>query len=261
MITAIVSTIGCEFALEALDSLPRLDEALVVVDMVGRASSELEGRYPLARFEADVAARGARLVRYEAAPGTWAVHNGSYNAGIREARNDWVVITHDDAVWPAFDFGGALRKTISWIDAKRTTPEGSPIVGVILREWEAQHEVMVPSFELDRPALCQCVAPVSQVIKKEWVAAIGGFDEEYGVWYDGQLEHESLLRGWWYVYLPTPPLVHQSNRTYRENNWGNSWAANPKWGRHPENFQRKYGVPPADRHLLEVDDRPLGLML
>lgn len=261
-VTAVMSTIGAPFALDALASLPPFDEVLVVVDMVGRSCSALDREFPLDEFVR--AAHGIRhltvgFLQYAPAPGAWAVHNGSYNVGTRAAKNDWLVYTHDDTSWPAHDFVGVLGRALSWAEARGRLADGRPIVGAILPIWEVEAGCLVPEFSLDRPALCQCVSPVSQVLHRSAWAAIGGFDEEFGVWYDGQLEQEARLRDWRFVYLPTPPVRHQSNRTYKINNWGNAWAPNPKWANYQQNFERKFGIPPYPRKLAEWDPQPLDI--
>lgn len=267
MISTVVSTIGAPFLLDCLRTLPDLGETIVVVDRAGRSLSSLDVEYPLEKLEADVArlSNPPQLAIYDPKPGAWAVQNGCYNFGARLALHPFLLFTHDDVEWPAYDFRHALRRTTQWIDhwcrRRFWAPEGGDIVGAILPEWEVANEVRVPAFDLGREVVCQAVSPVSQVLSRAAFDAMGGFDEDYGVWYDGQLEHETRIRNWWYVCLPTPTLRHQSNRTYRLNNWGNSWSPNPKWGRYQENFERKYGTPPAGRKLSEFDPTELDLRI
>jgi hypothetical protein len=245
MISAVMSTIGGRFVLDALDSMPMFSECLVVVDMVGRAASDLETTYPLGDLERDVVARGAQVVRYEPAPAQWAVHNGSYNLGARLAKHPWILFAHDDVTWPN-KHHVVLEATIPRV-AELSHTYGRRIVGIEFPCWE-QNAVMVPEFPTGTLALTQGMQPAAFLLEKAALEEIGGFDEA-GVWYDGQLEHEMILRNWWWLHLPLPPVHHQSNRTYQINNWGGGWKANPVWASHPENFQRKYGVPPAPRRL------------
>lgn len=258
MISTVVSTIGAPFAVQHLQTFPFLGELIVVIDKVGRAASKLDEAYPLEQFREDVLRVQplTRFVTYDPPPGKWAVQNGCYNWGIAAAKYDWVLCTHDDVSWPSastFSYWHVTQRAIHWIENEHWPREPRTTVGFILPEFEVTNKVQVPTFSSPHPVLCQAVSPVSQVIHRTAWQAMGRFDEEYGVWYDGQLEKESELRGWWYVYLPTPSLLHQSNATYRVNNWGNRWKANPIWNNYAANFKRKYGVPPGPRKLSTCD--------
>jgi hypothetical protein len=261
VISLIVSTIGAPFLLDALRSQPDLGETIVVLDRLGRTCSNLDAEYPIAQLEADLAALPnlPRLVFYDVAPDKWAVQNGCYNVGASVATNDWLLFTHDDVVWPLAEFRAPLHRALSWIEAGLHVHGERWLAGLLLPEWEVANQVRVPSFAPDRPVLCQAVSPVSQVIHVDVWRAIGGFDEEFGVWYDGQLEHESRLKDYWYIYLPTPLLQHQSNATYRINNWGKDWVLNRKWATYEKNFEVKYGIPPYPRKLSEWDPTELTL--
>lgn len=258
--SVVVSSIGAPFAITNLDSMCRWDEVIVVIDMQGRSASALEQTYPLTAFEDDVRARGAVPVRYESEPRAWAVMNGCFNVGARAVRNDWVLFTHDDVTWMPYDYAKAVGHTVDWILARSCiAPTGQEIVGLDLPVWEVQHEVLVPTFPPDSPALLtQCVAPVGQVLRRAKLEEMGHFDEHFGVWYDGHLQREVHVRNWWFVHIPTPPALHQSNSSYKLNKWGNSWSANPKWGMYTENYQTMYGLPPAARVL---SDDPVVLDL
>jgi hypothetical protein len=257
VISVIISTIGCPFLLDSLDSMKHpFGQVLVVLDKVGRACSTLDEVYPLPVLEEELAKRGVDLVYYDAAPGTWAVQNGCYNVGARHAIYDWLLFTHDDVTWHPFDYEGALRPALEKIASEGIL--GRLVPGVIIPEYEVANQVLVPTFPVGTTALTQAVSPVSQVLSRAAYEAIGGFDEEFGIWYDGQLEHETILRDWWWLHLPLPPLTHESNKTYRVNNWGKAWEPNPKWGHHTRNFEAKYGVAPATRKLSIEDAIPLS---
>lgn len=255
MISCIVSTIGCSFLLDSLDSMRQpFSEIIVVLDKVGRSCADPAVLPSLSLLEESLARRHVKLVYYDAVPGTWAVQNGCYNVGARHAKYDWILFTHDDVTWQDFDYELYLASSAHLHELgsymwRGTTWRGKRVPGIILPEYEAANQVLVPTFPEGTRALTQAVSPVSQIIHRQAYEAIGGFDEEYGIWYDGQLEHETVLRDWWWLHVPTPVLRHESNRTYRTNNWGNRWTPNPKWGHHAENFERKYGVKPTMRKL------------
>jgi hypothetical protein len=121
-----------------------------------------------------------------------------------------------------------------------------PLAGVVLPTWEVAANVPWPPAT-NLMGLTQVVGPVSTIVRREFLDSIGGFDELHGIWYDGQLQEELAQRAQWLFVAPTLHLVHESNRTYRRNDWGNRWAANPKWGHYQENFKRRYGKEPPDR--------------
>lgn len=225
----------------------QFEQVIVVLDRVGRSCSTLDAEYPIEQLVADFGTL-AQLHFYDAPSGRWAVQNGCYNEGARIATADWLLFTHDDVIWPDHNYVSAIDEHLEAIIRFGGRSE-ERVVGLILPEWEVANQVAVPAFETTAPILTQVVSPVSQVLARSAFEEMGGFDETYGIWYDGQLEHETLLREWWYVSVPVPRLQHTSNRTYQVNNWGNAWAPNPKWGRHAENFARKYGVPPTSRRL------------
>jgi hypothetical protein len=253
MISVIVSTIGAPFAAEHLCTIPRdLGEVIVVIDMVGRAAApQLERTYPLAQFYRDVdkAVPGASIVQYAPAPGKWAVQNGCYNVGVRAAQYPWFLCTHDDVKWnTAYPYAERMRAVLHWLMHQRVYAP-LDVAGFVLPEWETVNRVMVPEDAPPHPAWCQVVSPVSHILHRHVWDTLGGFDEVFGVWYDGQLEAETPRHNWKYLYLPVAPLRHQANMTYRVNNWGNRWKANPIWNHYARNYERKYGTPPGPRKL------------
>ncbi len=253
MITTVVSTIGAPFAVEHIKTIPQdLGEIIVVVDMIGRSvAKDLEKKYPLQQFADELVAAvpGVVIKQYQPEPKLWAVQNGCYNLGIRDAVYPWVLCTHDDVKWvPGYPYAERLRGALHWLMHQRVYAPLN-VAGFVLPEWELENKVLVPQDAPDHPAWCQVVSPVSHILHRTVWEQLGGFDEEYGVWYDGQLEAETEARGWEYVYLPVAPLTHQSNATYRVNNWGARWKANPKWGEYARNYKRKYGRPPGPRKL------------
>lgn len=242
MITLVMSTIGCPFLLDALASIRQPpDETLIVLDMIGRQSSDLGETFPLPALELALEQfPWARLVPYYPQPHEWAVQNGCYNVGWRAARNPWVCITHDDVTWNDFDYFGTVAPMLEAL-RRDDQVNGRRCTGIVLPEYEVANDTLWPKFAPGVPVLTQCVSPVSQIISTSALEEMGGFDEVEGVWYDAHLQAEFQLRDWWAVHLPTPLLKHQSNRTYRANNWGGGgFAANPKWNQFDVNFQRMY---------------------
>jgi hypothetical protein len=240
----VISTIGCPFLFDSLATLRYPpDDIIVVLDLVGRKSSTLDQDYPLPQLERDLRERypAVRLL-YNNPSGPWAVMNQCYNIGWRNARHPYVWFTHDDIEYPDYDFPSALRPVLEAIEADRDIL-GKRIVGLVLPEHEILNEVNVPDYPVGTWGIAQCISPVSQVVSVEAMREMGGFDEVDGVWYDGQLQAETHIRDWWYVLLPTPLIRHMSNRTYRVNNWGAHWKANPVWGNYTKNFEKRYGEP------------------
>lgn len=244
MYSLVISTIGAPFLLDSLATLTYPpDDVIVVLDVIGRKASNLDKEYPLERLSADLRERFPNvLMIYNDPAGPWGVMNQCYNIGWRHARHPFVWFTHDDIEWPAYDFPTALRPVLEaiWADG---TVQGRRCVGLVLPEREVINKVNVPDYPIGTWGLAQCVSPVSQVISVEALQEMGGFDEVEGVWYDGQLQAETHIRDWWYVLLPTPLLRHESNRTYKVNNWGNHWRANPVWGNYSANYEKRYGEP------------------
>lgn len=242
MYSLVISTIGCPFLLDSLATLKYPpDDVIVVLDTIGRRSSTLDADYPIARLASDLAEKypNVRLLFNEPS-GPWAVMNQCYNIGWKAARHPFVWFTHDDIEWPDFDFPTALRPVLEQVQAEPQVL-GKRCVGLVLPEHEVLNQVNVPDYPEGTWALAQCVSPVSQVVSVAALQEMGGFDEVHGVWYDGMLQAETHIRDWWYVLLPTPLLRHTSNRTYRANNWGNHWKANPIWGSYTKNYERRYG--------------------
>ena len=241
MYSLVISTIGCPFLLDSLATISHMpDDVIVVVDMIGRKSSTLDKEYPLDSLGRDLHARfpNVRLM-FNQPTGPWGVMNQCYNIGWRAAKNPFVLFTHDDIEWPAFDFPSALRPVLEALHADRTV-DGRRVMGLVLPEYEILNAVNVPDYPEGTWGLAQCVSPVSQVVSVEALAEMGGFDEVDGVWYDGQLQAETHIRNWWFVLLPTPRIRHMSNRTYRANNWGNHWKGTP-WGDYTKNYEKRYG--------------------
>jgi hypothetical protein len=246
----VISTIGCPFLLDSLATLTHPpDEVIAVLDVQGRAASTLDREYPLERLQDDLRERFPAVTLSLSYPGSsWGVMNQCYNQGAALASNPFVLFTHDDVEWPAYDFPKALAPVLLAIQQEPTVL-GRRCVGLVLPEYEVLNQVAVPDYPPETWGLAQCVSPVSQVLSVEALREMGGFDEVGGVWYDGQLQAESHIRDWWYVLLPTPYLLHTSNRTYRANNWGDRWKANPVWGNYTQNFEKRYGY--AHRRALQ----------
>jgi hypothetical protein len=238
--TMVISTIGCPFIHDCLATLKYPpDQVLVVIDVTGRTCADLP--QPLPEFEAELKAKFPFVTTLRAEPSdNWAVMNGCYNLGILGSRNEYIMFTHDDLSYPDFDYFGAISPILDELEAADRKIDGKEVVGVLFPDWEVTHQVHFPAFP-DKLALCQSFSPVTHVISRRAMLAMGGFDEVEGIWYDQQAEEEIRRRNWWSIHLPTPPIHHVSNRTYKVNNWGNRWAANPKWGNTPENFKRVYG--------------------
>lgn len=244
MYSLVISTIGCPFLLDSLASLQYPpDDVIVVLDVIGRRASTLDRDYPLERLSTDLAERFPKvlLIYNDPGPKPWGVMNQCYNIGWRHARHPFVWFTHDDIEWPAFDFPTALNPVLRQL-TKTPAVNGKRVVGLVLPEHEVLNRVNVPDYPEGTWGLAQCVSPVSQVIAVEALKEMGGFDEVHGVWYDGQLQAETHIRDWWFVLLPTPLLRHTSNRTYRANDWGNHWSANPIWGNYQQNYEKRYGA-------------------
>jgi len=243
MYSLVISTIGCPFLLDSLASLSHPpDDIIVVVDVIGRRASTLESEYPLARLRQELAERwpALRVLLYDPPPQTWAVHNGCYNVGWKAARRPYVWFTHDDVTYPAFNYPRALNPVLRAIAAAGGVIDGRTVAGVVVPEYETVNGVTVPDYPDGSRGLTQCISPVSQIVSVAAMRKLGGFDEA-GIWYDGHLQAETFVRDWWYLLLPTPKVRHESNRTYRVNNWGNHWGANPVWGTYQDNFHRRYG--------------------
>jgi hypothetical protein len=239
----VISTIGCPFLLDSLATLRHPpDDVIVVLDVIGRRSSTLDRDYPLPQLSADLEKLypSVRLL-FNNPTGPWAVMNQCYNIGWRAARHPFVWFTHDDIEYPDFDFPTFLGPVLRVVERERVIG-GKRIVGLVLPEYEVANRVSVPSHPRGATGLTQFVSPVSQIVAVDTMHELGGFDETDGIWYDGQLEVESSLRGWWYLLMDTPELRHMSNRTYLANNWGDRWAANPVWGEYSRNFRRRYGT-------------------
>lgn len=259
MYSVVISTIGAKFLFDTLRSLEPFppDEVIVVLDRVGRSCSSLDSAYPLHHLERDL--RHYRipvtLKLYEPEE-QWAVMNGCYNVGWRAAKNPYVLFTHDDVLFPAYDFPATLTKVLTALETHNGVINGREVKGVVLPEWEIPAQAVVPTGTGKDWKLCQCVSPVSQIVSVAAMEALGGFDEADGVWYDGQLQAETFLRNWWFIHLPTPLLEHVSNRTYRLNDWGQRWAPNPIWGNYQQNFENRYGFF-FERNLSLEDGLPL----
>jgi hypothetical protein len=241
VLTIVISTIGAPFLLDSLATLrSQPDELFVVVDMEGRRRSPLGAVEP---FEQQVLAAfpRVRMMRNESKP--WAVMNGCYNLGWQMARNPFVLFTHDDMEYADYDYVNWLTPLLRKLYAAGERIEGRRVVGFVLPEYEVVNNVLVPTYPIGATLFSQCVSPVSTIVSTRAMAELGGFDTD-GVWYDGHLEAELHLRNWWLLHVPTPPMQHTSNRTYRMNNWGNNWAESP-WGNYAQNFLRKYPNGPA----------------
>lgn len=264
MISLIISTIGAPFLLDSLQSLrcPPA-ETLIILDSVGRASSDLNVTFPLEILKYELAERFPWAQLHATHPlDPWGVMNQCYNVGCHLSTQPFVMCTHDDITYADFDYFGEITPVLRELERREFDVDGRRTLGVVLPEWEVLNQVLVPKVPEGTWCLTQATTPVSHVILKEALAQFGGFDEHFGVWYDAQLEAEINRRNWWSVLLPTPKIRHTSNRTYRTNNWGDSFSANPKWADHPNNFIKKYGYAHVrDLHgsHASLDDPLLGL--
>jgi len=271
MYSLIISTIGSPFINDTLRTMEKFPpkEVIVVVDVLGRSVSNLESVYPLAKMEADLAASPVkpRVVYYHPTPSAWAVMNGCYNLGAKHATRDYYLFTHDDVLFnPDFDYPSAISKVLRNVEADGRQVMGKNIKGICIPEYEILNQVVVPMYGSGPGSrsgsgkdwcLCQVYSPVSHIIHKSVLEELGGFDEDFGIWYDGQMQIESFQRDWWYIHLPTPLLTHESVKTYRINNWGNNWSVNPKWGEFPTNFARKYPGITWERNCSLLDGIPI----
>lgn len=252
MFTIIIATIGSPFLNEALKTMENFPpaELIIVLDVLGRETSNLDTIYPLAQLEADLAKSPCKpkLLYYKPEPSQWGVMNGCYNFGAKEAKYDYIMFTHDDILFDnSYDYHTAIGKVLKNIEADNRVILGKDIRGICIPEYEILNKVIVPMNGNESGSgkdwcLCQVYSPVSHILHKSCLADIGGFDEEFGIWYDGQMQIESFQRNWWYIHLPTPLLQHESVKTYRMNNWGERWKNNPKWLYYPDNFRRKYNT-------------------
>ncbi len=245
MITLIVSTIGAPFLIDSLRSLRwHPSQTVIVLDTVGRSASALDEVYPLDALKAalDRYYPCGQLVETDPAH-PWSMMNHCYNVGVSLATNPYVMCTHDDMEYTDYPYFYAVQPLLEKVQAAGGVVDGRRVVGAVFPEWEVLNQALVPNYPEGTFGLVQSVSPVSQVVERQAILDFGGFDEEFGVWYDAQLQAETHLRDWWVFHVPAPPMRHTSNRTYRLNNWGNGFEFNPKWGSHPDNFVRKYGVP------------------
>jgi hypothetical protein len=264
MITVVVSTIGAPFLLDSLQSLRYWPPDLVVViDVVGRACSDLDETFPLDVLLAELDERFPKAhVVWTDGSAPWAVMNGCYNLGVMHARHPWIMCTHDDVSFADYDYWGQLAPVLGEIERLDFRVDDYKVIGAVLPEWEVVNRVRVPTVPEGHWGLTQLTTPVSHVIHRGALDVFGWFDTEFGVWYDAQLEAEIVRHNWWSVHLPTPPLRHLSNRTYRTNNWANRFAPDPKWADHPANFVRKYGYAHERRTtdvLIPLSNPRLGL--
>ncbi len=264
MISLIISSIGAPFLLDSLQSL-RLppSEVVVVIDSVGRAASDLHVTFPLEILKAELAERFPWVTLHQTHPMTpWGVMNQCYNEGLAMTTNPFVMCTHDDITYMDYDYFGEVSPILHELERRSSYVDGRKVIGVVLPEWEVLNQVPWPEYPNGMWALTQASTPVSHIVHRWAIQEFGGFDEEFGVWYDAQLEAEIARRNWWSIILPTPRIRHLSNRTYRVNDWGNRFAANPKWANHPDNFIRKYGYAHArdlSGSTAPLDDPRLGL--
>lgn len=229
MYTLIISTIGAPFILDAIKTLEKFppSEVIVVLDKTGRSTTDLDQTYPIDQLESDLAKSpvNPKLVIHNPTPEKWAVMNGCYNVGWKLAKNSYVCFTHDDAFWADYDFPKQLNRIIQNIETNNCMIQGKRVMGIVLPSWEILNKVIVPMHGLESGTgkdwcLCQVYSPIFHILNKKILEELGGFDEDYGIWYDGQMQIESFQRDWWYIHLPTPICSHESIKTYKVNSWG-----------------------------------------
>jgi N-acetylglucosaminyl-diphospho-decaprenol L-rhamnosyltransferase len=183
------------------------------------------------------AAAGGRVLR----TGQNLGYGGGANAGARGADQDWLVVANPDVVWEpgsldallaaarrhptAGAFGPALLNEDGTVyPSARELPSLTQGVGHALlgrvwpgNPWTRAYQQRQESAGTERVA--GWLSGACLLLRREAFEAVGGFDEDYFMFFeDVDLGERLALAGWASVYVPTARVVHVG---------GVSWKAKP----------------------------------
>lgn len=236
--SVIIASVGIRDLLDCLESMhrnPLPNEIIVVIDEVGRALAD--GGY---KIENDIRSKFPEvIILYNANFDNWAMINQTYNIGIRASKSEYVMLTHEDVVFPKFDY---FQFTIEGLMSQRLKDEGCEYVGVVfpVKQLAPTEETGVTERDTNVVRLGTLTA-VSAIIKKSCIEEIGYLDENFGIFYDVHLSVEMERRNKYFINVPAPPMRHKVSQSLLATRNADEFRRCPIWRFASENFMRRYG--------------------
>lgn len=214
-LTLLTTTIFLPTLLDMLGSIRQFpDQTLCVINRVSQRHVGPVIQQKMANVEAEVRAKYPFIEFPEVTDeATWASINQQFNVGLRQSRNEYVAIAHDDIIYKeGCDYFGALSEALDLIpEGEREC--GHRIIGLNFSAFEGGAKVVSPAVP-EKPQYWQPFPPTTVVVDRRAIFEVGGFDEERGIWYDAHLQHEVLKRGWFLMYVPLPVAHHHSGQSF-----------------------------------------------
>lgn len=209
-ISVIVCGVGLPMMEEAISSIdPLPDELVVAIDDVGnslvpglRRSQEwdawLNEHYPTAK------------VVHNTNFSDWKMVNQTANLGYEAATNDWVLFTHEDALFSSYPYMMEYSRILDELEKRSFNLEGRNIVGVSF----PFHAYGVRERNENWPMIANFPTSLSTVLRKQCWLDIGKFDLVHGIFYDYQLYAEMPRRNWFVYHAQVPPINHRTSSSY-----------------------------------------------
>ncbi len=175
----------------------------------------------------------------------WRPCNGIANFAMRVAKHDWVMLSHEDTLWPQFDYADHIRAALLWLSAKGFVVDGKRVVGIEFGMFEARGgaEREQPLFDRAHGLTDWLVAHTAVFSKAAW-EEMGGVSETDGIWWNHEAQEEIDRRDWRLLYLRWPAPLHLGARSLAGSGYCKGWTLAKRWEDSDGNFLRKYGKPP-----------------
>lgn len=213
--------------LESVHSNPLPKEIIVVIDDVGRSlisnfdykvEEDINKTYP------DI------TVLHNDNFDSWNMVNQTFNVGLRAAKSEYVMLTHEDVLFQKADYFGF-----------NITTNKDNVIGITFPYKQLPPEYEGATYDFCEGKVIALYTPISSIIQKSFLESVGWLDEEYGIWYDVYVQNEAILKHKCLIGIHTLPILHKVSQSLRANNWGNGFSKCYKWAFFPDNYKKKYG--------------------
>jgi hypothetical protein len=207
------------------------DEMIFIMDGVGRGWCDQDR---LSNLDCIAENKLPWLVTHEQ---EWAPTNGVARHAMRVARHDWVMISHEDMLWPHFDYSSRIRKAIDFVE------KGDKIIaGIEFGVFEARAGVQreYPLFS-GQVGTTDLLIAHTAVLSRKVYEEVGGISLTDYIWWNGAYQEEMRRRALRFLYVRWPAPYHLGAQSFAASDYATAFEKAPAWRDYAGNFERKYG--------------------